>query len=445
MDRILFPLVALFFLVLIIGSCTSNEEQTSKSVDLKGSFALSEFIDTSLTDSVLQDKLLGMLLGSAIGDAMGAPTEMWSRNTIQIEHGFVDGLDLVLREASPEGPWDFNLPAGGTTDDTRWKALAIQFLEQTEQNRPNYLPPTLDARRFSTFLVKRYLKGVEALKETNSFDPEPFEVNARKMIWLQEWALVAKPFADNDLEGYANALAHFYGGEMSCAGMLYAPAIGAFYPGKPDRAYQETYKLSIFDLGYARDLTSLIAAMTAAALEKNATKKSVVEVVQRVDPEAYFKSRLIGRTAQRIFKTAFYIDYEAKQVAALDPNQRWDIPKAFPYDSLYYAQTLKAYELLEQQLQDIPFHAGEIFLINMTALLFCDMDFEKALQFVTNFGRDNDTVGAITGAILGAYLGAKELPKALVEQALKTNKEELDIDLEALAVQLYETIQNRKG
>ena len=441
MDRILFPVVVL----LLIASCTSKEEYPSKSVRSTGSFSLHEFIDTSLTDSVLQDKLMGMLIGSAIGDAMGAPTEMWSRNTIKIEHGFVDGLDLVLREASPEGPWDFNLPAGGTTDDTRWKKLTVQFLEQTEQKRPNYLPPTLDAREFSAFLVKQYLDGVKRLKETDSFDPEPFEVNARKMTWLQEWALVAKPFAENDLQGYADALAHFYGGEMSCAGMLYAPTIGAFYPGKPERAYQETFKLSIFDLGYARDLTSLVAAMTAAALEADATKESVTEVVQKVDPEAYFKSRLIGRTAQRIFKTAFYIDYEAKQVAAVDANQYLDIPKTFPYDSLYYARTLKAYELLERQLQDIPFHAGEIFLINMTALLFCDMDFEKALQFVTNFGRDNDTVGAITGAILGAYLGAKKLPKDLVEQVLKTNKEELGIDLELLAVQLYELVQNRKG
>ena len=36
--------------------------------------------------------VLGSLVGSAIGDAMGAPTEMWSRDQIQAEYGFVSDL-----------------------------------------------------------------------------------------------------------------------------------------------------------------------------------------------------------------------------------------------------------------------------------------------------------------------------------------------------------------
>jgi len=51
------------------------------------------------------------------------------------------------------------------------------------------------------------------------------------------------------------------------------------------------------------------------------------------------------------------------------------------------------------------FHPGEVHQINLTALLFTDFDFEKSLAFVTNYGRDNDTVAAITGAILGALHG----------------------------------------
>ncbi len=35
----------------------------------------------------LYDRVLGSLVGSAIGDAMGAPTEMWSRDQIQAEYG----------------------------------------------------------------------------------------------------------------------------------------------------------------------------------------------------------------------------------------------------------------------------------------------------------------------------------------------------------------------
>ena len=82
-------------------------------------------------------------------------------------------------------------------------------------------------------------------------------------------------------------------------------------------------------------------------------------------------------------------------------------------------------------------------MINLVALIFCDLDFSKALEFVTNYGRDNDTVGAITGAILGAYWGASRLPAHLAEPVLATNKEQLGIDLPVLAERLQRLVLNR--
>jgi ADP-ribosylglycohydrolase len=399
------------------------------------------YVDTSLSKEELYDKILGFLVGSAIGDAMGAPTEMWSREGIEIEYGYVDDLDKLVREASPEGPWDFNLAAGGTTDDTRWKQLAFQYLIQEDRRRNRRSPPVQDARNFARYIIDLYLADIENLKKVDSFDPEPFEVSARKMTWLQEWALVAKPYLDNDLDAYSRAVNRFYGGDLSCAGMLYTPAIGAFYPGQPEVAYEEAYKLAIFDLGYARDLSSLTAAMAAAAFAPNAQPEDILHVIRDVDPNDYFKSRLIGRTAYRLLRQARLMTYEAKKVE-MDYWEEQDLrrPAGYPHDSLYFARTYKAYQLLEDQLQDVPFHAAEIFLVNLTALLFTDMDFQRSLEFITNFGRDNDTTGAVAGAILGAYHGASKLPKSLVEQVLRTNKEELNIDLEALAKTFTETL-----
>ena len=57
-----------------------------------------------------RDKILGLLVGSAIGDAMGAPTEMWHRDQIKMQRGYVDDLQAVIREGSPEGPWAYNMP-----------------------------------------------------------------------------------------------------------------------------------------------------------------------------------------------------------------------------------------------------------------------------------------------------------------------------------------------
>jgi ADP-ribosylglycohydrolase len=58
------------------------------------------------------------------------------------------------------------------------------------------------------------------------------------------------------------------------------------------------------------------------------------------------------------------------------------------------------------------------------------------MQFIVNYGRDNDTAGAVAGMILGARLGFNRLPEDLRTQVLNINKEQMGIDLEALASEM---------
>lgn len=376
---------------------------------------------------VYHDKVLGLLIGSAIGDAMGAPTEMWSRDAIQFDYGFVDELDDMVRAPSAEGTWKHNLPAGGTTDDTRWKEITIDYLRTQS-------PGGESAVDFAAFLVARYEQRIADLKATEGFDPKPYEENLMKMNFLQEWALIAKPFAEDDLPGYSNALHKFYGGEMTCAGMLYAPMLAAARPGSPEAAYALAYELGIFDLGYARDLTGLTAALTAAAFDADATPESIINVNRTIDPEGYFASRLVGRSAYRFFQHARRIALEARAVE-LDPEaEPMEIPDAYAHlEPLAYAQLRRAFDLLDEANREVSFHPAEIYLITLTAMLFHDFEFEPTMAFITNYGRDNDTVAAVAGAILGAYHGAANLPPEMTEQVLTVNRDELGIDLEQLA------------
>lgn len=84
----------------------------------------------------------------------------------------------------------------------------------------------------------------------------------------------------------------------------------------------------------------------------------------------------------------------------------------------------------------MPFHAGEIYLQSITAMLYTDFDFLKTLIFLTNYGRDNDTTAALSGGILGAWYGFSKLPEKEKNQVVKVNKEVLGIDLEDLAMKL---------
>ena len=399
--------------------------------------------DLSLSDSILYDKVLGSLVGSAIGDAMGAPTEMWSQQDIRNEYGHVDSLDLVLREPSPEGPWNFNLPPGAGTDDTRWKVLMVDYLVGEHGASLPFRP---DAGRFSQFINARYARSVDDLRATTGLAPEPLEDAMRRLTWLQEWARITRAYADNDLDGYRNALARFYGGEMSCAGMLYAPVVGAAYPGRPERAYEAAYDLGLFDLGYARDITGLTAALTAAAFTPGAGPSTFTTVMREVDPRGFFRARLLGRVAYQQFRQARAIVRQARRLT-LEEVRKMDLPglQDSGQDSLSYGQTQRAYQLLAEARQDVPFHAGEIHLINLTALLFANYQFQPALEFVTNYGRDNDTVAAVTGAILGALHGYRALPEDQRELVVRVNREVLDLDLERAARQLTDAVLARRS
>ncbi len=410
-------------LCIVVCACDNSEKISEADQPSPGSANSAH----TIPEKVYRNKVLGLLIGSAIGDAMGAPTEMWSRKDIQTEYGFVNSLDTMVRSPSGEGTWKFNLPAGGTTDDTRWKKLFVSYATGEPW-------PSLRAKAFAERITKSYESDVKALKSTEGFDPQPYEENLMKMAWLQEWALVAREYSNNDMTGYSNALNKFYGGEMTCAGMLYSPLVGACTPADPEQAYRSAYDLSIFDIGYARDITALMAAMVSQAFDTTATTASLTNVIRTIDPNQYFKSRLVGRTSYRFYQIATRIVSESRNLSAAD------IPPDFKkrrewksLDSLSYLQLSHAYSMLDEYNQDMPFHAAEIYLITITAMLYADFDFEKTMAFIVNYGRDNDTAAAVAGAILGTYLGADRLPSAAVSQLLRVNRELLNTDLEKMA------------
>jgi hypothetical protein len=227
---------------------------------------------------------------------------------------------------------------------------------------------SLSSRDFAQFIIDIYVAEKQDINWNQTFLPKEIETQVRHMTWLQEWAVVAKTYLDNNLDEYHNAVSRFYGGEMTCAGMLYAPSIGAYYPSDPAKAYQESFKLSLFDLGYARDITGLTAAYVAKAMQPGVSYLDIGAVTRTIDPQKYAESRLVGRIASRIYRDAKQITFVAlgQTEVNLDPNER--IPANYPYSPLYFAQVNKAYSLLDEKLQDIPFHAGEIHLINLTAI-----------------------------------------------------------------------------
>ena len=396
-----------------------------------------------LTESVLYDKVLGALLGSAIGDAMGAPTEMWTRERIQAEFGHIEGLTPLVREPSPEGTWDYNLPAGGSTDDTRWKAVMVDLLTQSATR-----PSQLSAHALADVLTERYISEIKALQALPEAEAGSLESGMQGILWLKEWISVAEAYQSGDLDRYGKALNQFYGGEMVCGGMLFSPLIGVAYPGAPTWAYEQALTLNIYDIGYARDLGALTAALAAVAMRPGSQGTDLQAVLREVDPAGYFRSRLVGRSAYDLYRRSLDIVYQARQQDSLQALENLPVRLAMPVQDeaqrLRYIQWSYAYASLDQQLFRMPFHPGELWLISWTAMMLCDFDFRQSLAFIVNYGRDNDTSAAIVGTILGAMYGFKALPKDLIEPALQANLA-LGIDLKEMARRLTIAIPHQNG
>ncbi|MCG2459903.1 ADP-ribosylglycohydrolase family protein [Flavobacteriaceae bacterium F89] len=418
------PLIGTVFLVLVF-SCKRERTQIDIPIPTQTNYGPDSL---KLSKEAYHDKVLGALVGSAIGDAMGASTEMWDRKDIRTKYGYITGLTAAVRERSPEGTWDHNLSPGASTDDTRWKFLMTQYIAQ-ERSR-------LNAENFARFITGYYQSLIPALSDSKTLkNPDLLDQQMEKVDWIKEWARVALAYQQGP-EAYQLAQNRFYGGEMSCAGMLYTPMLGLI-TANVDSAYRIAYKHSLFDIGYAKDISALVAAMTNMALHTR-NMDSILNVHVFVDPFGYQDSRLVGRIPHNVAAAAEKEVTLSKTMRDIILTDTLDLemPKGYPGDPIEWDRQAHLYEYLKKNQKAIPFHAGEIWETVIAALKFGEGDFNKTLQFVINYGRDNDTAGAVAGFILGARNGFSGLPKDLRDQSLEVNRELMGIDLEDMAKEI---------
>lgn len=426
--------IYIFGCLCLLTACVKPDEKAATSLE-------EPWIDSTLTEDLVRDKVLGYLVGSAIGDAHGAPTEMWYRGDILSRFGYVDSLDAVIREASAEGPWKTNLPAGGTTDDTRWKLLLNRFLLAQATTLKD-----LSAQAFARHILNEYEMQAAALAQLDTLPADHYLTQEMKVHWLQEWAAVSKGYLSQQVDQYRLAVNKFYGGDLACGGLLYAPGLGVFYAGRPELAYRNAFDLGLYDLGYARDITAISAAVAAAMCRPGVNPDSAVAEAYTIDPHHYGSARLLGRMSRGIYEDALYITKQARTYQpATTELKDLKIPSGWAGTSEDYLRQEKVYNFMDERLQRIPFHAGEIWMIALTAMMYTNYDFLETLQFITNYGRDNDTAGAVAGAILGAYHGYNQLPEPLCSKVERTNADELNQDLGEQGRLLAQKIWARKG
>lgn len=422
MKKILF--ISISTLMLFV-ACKESSSKIEINSPIKTTFTSDTL---KLSKEQRYDKILGALVGSSIGDAMGASTEMWHRNDIQLKYGYINGLTPAVREQSPEGTWEHNLLAGATTDDTRWKYFMVKYLSAHGENT--------NPEAFAKFITDYYGDLADTLGDSKiRTNPDLLDDQNEKIDWIKEWARVALAYQESP-QAYQKAQNRFYGGEMSCAGQLYTPMFG-LVALNPEAAYKLAYEHTLFDVGYAKDISALVSAMTQMAM-RTQNMDSIINTATFVDPYGYQDSRLVGRISYATADASVKNVLRIKQLVLIDSLVEKDTllfkkPDGFEGNQKDWARQEMIYKLLEKDKKAIAFHSGEIWQILVTGLQFGEGDFKKTMQFIVNYGRDNDTVAAVAGMILGAKDGYNNLPKDLREKVVQVSREQMGIDLEALA------------
>ena len=326
------------------------------------------------------DRALGAFYGLALGDALGMPTQSFSRAQIIARFGQITGLV----DAPADQPIAPNMPKGSITDDTEQAILVAQLLVDGN----GHIDPNTLAQRLIAWEAEMQAKGSQDLLG-------PSTKRAIEMI----------------LAGHSPEESGRYG-TTNGAAMRIAPVGIAADISQPDlfikavvQACQVTHNTS---LGIAS------AAAVAAVISSGLNGKKLEHALNAGTEMAYIAEHhghwvAGGRIGPRI-RWARHASHEC------NPDNLGDLLYDVIGTSVASQESVVAAFALAQRVA-----SGSLSSFN-------------ALCIAASIGGDTDTIAGILGAMLGACAGLEQWPQALIQQVKEVNNLQLEPLVEHLLI-----------
>ncbi|WP_282363978.1 ADP-ribosylglycohydrolase family protein [Pseudomonas sp. PS01297] len=326
------------------------------------------------------DRALGAFYGLALGDALGMPTQSFSRAQIITRFGQITGLV----DAPADQPIAPNMPKGSITDDTEQAILVAQLLVDGN----GHIDPNTLAQRLIAWEAVMQAKGSQDLLG-------PSTKRAIEMI----------------LAGHSPEESGRYG-TTNGAAMRIAPVGIAADISQPDlfikavvQACQVTHNTS---LGIAS------AAAVAAVISSGLNGKKLEHALNAGTEMAYIAEHhghwvAGGRIGPRI-RWARHASHECT------PDNLGDLLYDVIGTSVASQESVVAAFALAQRVA-----SGSLSSFN-------------ALCIAASIGGDTDTIAGILGAMLGACAGLEQWPQALIQQVKEVNNLQLEPLVEHLLI-----------
>jgi ADP-ribosylglycohydrolase len=309
----------------------------------------------------LLDKVYGCLIGGAIGDAMGAPTEDWHYADIRETFGLIDHFHPQPARKRDGQP-------GQITDDTTLRHyMCLAIIRKGGRITPDdYAAVWLS-------------------------DLNPDRLFVTEGIVLKKLQLGMSPWDSGRGQPLADA-----------AIMAVAP-IGIINAGDPAQAYQDAFNVSgVHQDGLERDAAAAMAAAFAAAFDPAATATTMLDHAAALG--TYDTKRLIaiGRdlaaSAESVeaFVEQFYLRY-------LDRS----FPR--PADHVWHPE------------RSVSPTSREVLPIVCGLFELCGGDPVAAISAGASMGRDADTICTVLGGLGGALFGAAAIRADWIADSERAN------------------------
>ena len=321
------------------------------------------------------DHALGALYGLALGDALGMPTQSFSRGQIQARFGRI----TTLESAPADQPIAPNMLAGSITDDTEQAILVGQLLVEGKGT----IDPDQLARRLITWESGMQAKGSQDLLG-------PSTKRAIQMI----------------LAGHSPAESGRYG-TTNGAAMRIAP------------------------VGIASDIDQPERFVDAVVQACQVTHNTSLGIASAAAVAAVISSGINGKKLEHALNAgtemAFIAEHQGHWVAGgrIGPRIRWARQASSECNPDNFGDLL--YDVIGTSVASQESVVVAFALAQRVAS--AGLNRFDALCMAASIGGDTDTIAAILGAMLGACGGMQQWPATLIEQITRVN----DLHLQPLA------------
>jgi len=334
------------------------------------------------------DAIYGCLIGGAVGDALGAPTEGMYYWEIKEKYG---RLEVFL----PNKTYYTNGKPGSITDDS-----------------------TL--RHYMCYAI---------VKKGGRITPDDFAEVWRtklnpKRLWASETIVYERiKWGINPWEAGHGCI------PAGCASMCIAP-IGIINAGNPEQAYQDGYCIArVNQEGDNVDFAATLAAAVSVAFIPGSTVDDVINAMYRHSSDIVKRGLDLSLDLAR---KSSNIDEYAQKFYDKMLDWTWPMPYGHWNKDRYFCG-----------------HSREFVPVVPALLYLTKGDVNEGIIAGANFGRDCDTIASIVGNIAGAMQGASAIRKQWIDECEKANEdlfEELEGDKNAnfysMACRMVEALKN---